>query len=151
MSDVDTRSATSAESLKSQNVDSSPPSKKNPRKSKKSKTTSKSIDKNGQIKKNPPRNRKANPFRSAIWKLIKQEIGNMKVSTKSLEVFTSFVMDTFRRLVGEASELAKHGKKDTIQQRDVLTACKLTIGGELGRHAMMETQNALAKFSASGN
>ncbi|KAH0471823.1 MAG: hypothetical protein KVP17_002473 [Porospora cf. gigantea B] len=151
MSDVETRSTTSADSLKPRNVDYS---KKNPnksKKSKKSKSTSKSIDKNGQIKKNQPRNRKTNPFRSAIWKLIKQEIGSMKVSNKSLEVFTSFVMDTFRRLVGEASELAKHGKKDTIQQRDVLTACKLTIGGELGRHAMMETQNALGKFSAGGN
>ncbi|GAA5830240.1 hypothetical protein JCM5353_005361 [Sporobolomyces roseus] len=61
----------------------------------------------------------------------------------------SFVNDIFERLAAEAGKLASYNKKATISSREIQTAVRLILPGELSKHAISEGTKAVTKFSAS--
>lgn len=54
----------------------------------------------------------------------------------------SFVNDIFERVATEASKLAQYNKKHTISSREVQTAVRLHLPGELSKHAVSEGTKA---------
>ncbi|KAJ1849001.1 histone H2B, partial [Coemansia sp. RSA 486] len=53
------------------------------------------------------------------------------------------------RIASEASKLAAYNKKSTITSREIQTAVRLLLPGELSRHAVSEGTKATTKFVAA--
>uniref|UniRef100_A0A2N9GXV8 Histone H2B n=1 Tax=Fagus sylvatica TaxID=28930 RepID=A0A2N9GXV8_FAGSY len=49
----------------------------------------------------------------------------------------------------EASRLARYNKKPTITSREIQTAVRLVLPGELAKHAVSEGTKAVTKFTSS--
>lgn len=57
--------------------------------------------------------------------------------------------DIFERIATEASKLAAYNKKSTISSREIQTAVRLILPGELAKHAVSEGTKAVTKYSSS--
>uniref|UniRef100_A0A671L4D8 Core Histone H2A/H2B/H3 domain-containing protein n=1 Tax=Sinocyclocheilus anshuiensis TaxID=1608454 RepID=A0A671L4D8_9TELE len=53
-------------------------------------------------------------------------------------IMNSFVNDIFERIAGESSRLAHYNKRSTISSREIQTAVRLLLPGELAKHAVSE-------------
>jgi len=74
------------------------------------------------------------------------DTGLSKPATAVLESFNS---DIFQRIVAEASNLVKLNNLNTITSREIQTAVRLILPGELAKHAVSEGTKAVTKFSCS--
>lgn len=84
-----------------------------------------------------------------IYKVLKQVHPEIGVSKKAMSILNSFVSDTFEKIVGEAGKLCKYGKKQTLSAREVQSACRLVLPGELAKHALSEGTKALTKYQGT--
>ena len=66
-------------------------------------------------------------------------------------IMNSFVNDTFERVASEAIRLARYNKKKTLSSREVQTAVRLMLPGELSKHAVSEGTKAVTKYTSSLN
>ncbi|XP_020806123.1 histone H2B-like [Drosophila serrata] len=60
-----------------------------------------------------------------------------------------FVNDIFERIAAEASRLAHYNKRSTITSREIQTAVRLLLPGELAKHAVSEGTKAVTKYTSS--
>merc|ERR1712173_236351 len=67
-------------------------------------------------------------------------------SKKAMSILNSFVNDTFDRIVTEAGKLCQMNNKATLSAREVQTAVRLCLPGELSKHAVSEGTKAVTKF-----
>lgn len=88
-------------------------------------------------------------YSSYIYKVLKQVHPDTGISNKAMAVLNSFVNDLFERIASEASKLASYTKKSTISSREIQTAVRLILPGELAKHAISEGTKSVTKFSAS--
>ena len=84
-----------------------------------------------------------------IYKVLKQVHPDTGVSSKAMSIMNSFVNDLFERIAAEASRLAKYNKKSTISSREIQTAVRLLLPGELSKHAVSEGTKAVTKYTSS--
>ena len=84
-----------------------------------------------------------------IYKVLKQVHPDTGVSSKAMGIMNSFVNDIFERIAGESSRLAHYNKKSTITSREVQTAVRLLLPGELAKHAVSEGTKAVTKYTSS--
>jgi histone H2B len=61
----------------------------------------------------------------------------------------SFINDIFDRIASEAGRLTTFSKKATLSSREIQTAVRLMLPGELAKHAVSEGTKAVTKFSSS--
>eukprot|EP00916_Digyalum_oweni_P018344 GHVL01030761.1.p1 GENE.GHVL01030761.1~~GHVL01030761.1.p1 ORF type:complete len:124 (+),score=16.55 GHVL01030761.1:216-587(+) len=99
----------------------------------------------GEKKKN--RKKKTESFSTYIYKVLKQVHPDTGISKKSMSIINSFVNDTFEKIAMEASKLCKYAKKDTLSSREVQTAIRLVLPGELAKHAVSEGTKAVTKYT----
>ncbi|KAG1665308.1 Histone H2B 3 [Nymphon striatum] len=86
-----------------------------------------------------------------IYKVLKQVHPDTGISSKAMSIMNSFVNDLFERIAAEASRLAQYNKKRTITSREVQTAVRLLLPGELAKHAVSEGTKAVTKYTSSKN
>lgn len=86
-------------------------------------------------------------YSSYIFKVLRQVHQKLGISKKSMLIMNSFVEDTFDRIAGEAGRLCKYNKKDTLSSREIQTAVRLVLPGELSKHAVSEGTKAVTKFT----
>eukprot|EP00795_Rhopilema_esculentum_P009163 gene9163-biopygen10672 len=84
-----------------------------------------------------------------IYKVLKQVHPDTGISSKAMSIMNSFVNDIFERIAQEASKLATYNKKSTITSREVQTAVRLLLPGELAKHAVSEGTKAVTKYTSS--
>ena len=84
-----------------------------------------------------------------IYKVLKQVHPDTRISSKSLSILNSFGNDIFGRIAAEASRLAKYNKRNTISSREIQTAVRLLLPGELSKHAISEGTKAVTKYQSS--
>ncbi len=84
-----------------------------------------------------------------IYKVLKQVHPDTGISSKAMSIMNSFVNDVFERIANEASRLAKYNKKSTISSREVQTAVRLLLPGELAKHAVSEGTKAVTKYTST--
>ena len=84
-----------------------------------------------------------------IYKVLKQVHPDTGISSKAMGIMNSFVNDIFERIAGEASRLAHYNKKSTISSREIQTAVRLLLPGELAKHAVSEGTKAVTKYTSS--
>merc|ERR1712072_1341768 len=78
-----------------------------------------------------------------IYKVLKQVHPDTGVSSKAMSIMNSFVNDLFERIAAEASRLAHYNKRSTITSREIQTAVRLLLPGELAKHAVSEGTKAV--------
>ncbi|KAG2144890.1 histone-fold-containing protein [Suillus cothurnatus] len=88
-------------------------------------------------------------YSSYIYKVLRQVHPDTGISNKGMGVLNSFVNDLFERIATEASKLASYTKKSTISSREIQTAVRLILPGELAKHAISEGTKSVTKFSAA--
>ena len=57
--------------------------------------------------------------------------------------------DIFEHIAGEAGNLDTSGEKATLSSREIQTAVRLMLPGELAKHAVSEGTKAVTKFSSA--
>ncbi|KAK9317438.1 histone-fold-containing protein [Lipomyces starkeyi] len=88
-------------------------------------------------------------YSSYIYKVLKQVHPDTGISNRAMSILNSFVNDIFERIATEASKLAAYNKKSTISAREIQTAVRLILPGELAKHAVSEGTKAVTKYSSS--
>ena len=98
--------------------------------------------------------------------MLKQVHPDTGISNKAMAILNSFVNDIFERIATEASskyarsalrgvvltwyaELASYSKKSTISSREIQTAVRLILPGELAKHAISEGTKSVTSESCS--
>ena len=111
------------------------------------KTKSAAVD--GSAKKKRKRKRKES-YAIYIQKVLKQVHTDTGISSKAMGIMNSFVNDIFERIATESSRLAHYNKKSTpVSSREIQTAIRLLLPGELAKHAVSEGTKAVTKYTSS--
>ena len=97
------------------------------------------------------RKKRKESFGIYIYKVLKQVHPDVGISSKAMSILNSFVNDIFERIANEASRLAKYNSKSTISSREIQTAIRLLLPGELAKHAVSEGTKAVTKYTSSKN
>merc|ERR1712028_83744 len=96
-----------------------------------------------------PKKRRGETFSVYIYRVLKQVHPELGVSKKSMSIMNSFINDIFEKVAGEASRLVRYNKKHTLSSREVQTAVRLLLPGELAKHAVSEGTKAVTKYSTN--
>ena len=92
-----------------------------------------------------------NTYSSYIYQVLRQVQPQMGISNKSMKIMNSFVLDLFNRISMESGRLAAKSKRQTITSREIQTAVRLLLPGELAKHAIGEGTKAVAKYERESN
>jgi histone H2B len=84
-----------------------------------------------------------------IYKVLRQVHPKIGVSSKAMNIMNSFVTDLFERIVNEASVLSQYTKSKTLTAREIQTAVRLVLNGELAKHSISEGTKAVGKYRSS--
>ena len=82
-------------------------------------------------------------------RVLKQVHPDTGVSSKAMSIMNSFINDIFEKIAAEAARLARYNKKPTITSREIQTAVRLILPGELAKHAVSEGTKAVTKFTSA--
>lgn len=88
-------------------------------------------------------------YSTYIYKVLKQVHPDTGISKKGMSIMNSFINDIFERIATEAGKLATYNKKATLSSREIQTAVRLMLPGELAKHAVSEGTKAVTKFSSA--
>ncbi|KAE9420413.1 hypothetical protein Angca_005805 [Angiostrongylus cantonensis] len=95
------------------------------------------------------KHRRKESYSVYIYRVLKQVHPDTGVSSKAMSIMNSFVNDVLERTAAEASRLAHYNKRSTISSREIQTAVRLILPGELARHAVSEGTKAVTKYTSS--
>ena len=95
------------------------------------------------------RKKRVETYSSYIYKVLKQVHPETGISKRGMSIMNSFINDIFERIATEAGKLARFSKKSTLSSREIQTAVRLMLPGELAKHAVSEGTKAVTKFSSS--
>eukprot|EP01114_Cavostelium_apophysatum_P008267 TRINITY_DN2063_c0_g2_i1.p2 TRINITY_DN2063_c0_g2~~TRINITY_DN2063_c0_g2_i1.p2 ORF type:complete len:163 (-),score=48.81 TRINITY_DN2063_c0_g2_i1:220-666(-) len=93
--------------------------------------------------------RHSNSYASYIYKVLRQVHPDTGISKKAMLIMDNFINDIFERLASEAGRLARYNKRHTITSREVQTAVRLILPGELAKHAVSEGTKAVTKYNSN--
>lgn len=110
-------------------------------------STKKSVKK--ETKKGARKHTRHETFSVYIYKVLKQVHNETGISKKSMAIMNSFINDVFEKIALEASKLVRYNKKHTLSAREIQSATKLLLPGELAKHAIIEGAKAVNKIAES--
>lgn len=88
-------------------------------------------------------------FNSYIFKVLRQVHPKTGMSKKSMTIVNSIVADTFDKIATEAGKLCRMTKRSTLSSKEVQSAIRLVLPGELSKHAVSEGTKAMTKFTSA--
>ena len=92
--------------------------------------------------------KRSETFSSYIFKVLKQVHPDIGISNKAMNVMNNFVTDIFERIAREGARLVDMNERNTLGSREIQTAVRLVLPGDLAKHAVSEGGKAVAKFNA---
>ena len=113
------------------------------------KTPSKKSRKSSKKSSSKRRRRRVESYSTYIYKVLKQVHPETGISKRGMSIMNSFINDVFERIAGEAGKLGKYSGRATLSSREVQTAIRLVLPGELAKHAVSEGTKAVTKFSSN--
>ena len=81
--------------------------------------------------------------------MLQQVHPDMGISSNSMLIMDSFFNDWLERIAGEAAKLAKYMSTGTITSREMQTAVRLLLPGDLAKHAVSEGTKAVMKHTST--
>ena len=88
-------------------------------------------------------------YSTYIYRVLKQVHPDTGISSKATSIMNSFVNDAFERIAVEAGKLVRYNKKGTLSSREIQTAVRLILPGELAKHAVSEGTKAVTKYTSN--
>ncbi|ETW02262.1 Aste57867_2640 [Aphanomyces stellatus] len=113
-----------------------------------SKKSAKAPKKAGEKGKNR-KTKRIESYSTYIYKVLKQVHPETGISKRGMSIMNSFINDIFERIASEAGKLSRYNKKSTLSSREIQTAVRLMLPGELAKHAVSEGTKAVTKFTSS--
>jgi len=92
--------------------------------------------------------RRQETFALYIYKVLRQVHPETGISKKAMNIMNSFINDLFERIALESSKLVRYNKRRTLSSREIQSAVKLLLPGELAKHAISEGTKAVTKFTS---
>ncbi|CAF2512123.1 unnamed protein product [Rotaria sp. Silwood2] len=126
-----------------------PPKTQTPSKGSKKAVTKTSKGSTGPKSEKKQRRRRKETYSIYIYKVLKQVHPDTGISSKAMSIMNSFVNDIFERIAAEASRLSHYNKRSTISSREIQTAVRLLLPGELAKHAVSEGTKAVTKYTSA--
>ncbi|XP_041052614.1 late histone H2B.L4-like [Carcharodon carcharias] len=84
-----------------------------------------------------------------LYRGLTQVYPSTRVSSKAMSVMNFFVVDIFECIAPEASHLIHYNKRRAISAREIQSAVRLMLPGELAKHAISECTKAVTKYTNS--
>ena len=84
-----------------------------------------------------------------LSQVLKQVHPDTGISSKAMSILNSFIADIFEKIAVETASLARYNKKPTVTSREIQTAVRLILPGELAKHAVSEGTKAVTKFTSA--
>lgn len=84
-----------------------------------------------------------------IYKVLKQVHPDTGISRKGMAVMDNIMRDLFDRIARQSSNILTKDKKKTLSSREIQTAVKLELPGELSKHAVSEGTKAVTKYTSA--
>lgn len=84
-----------------------------------------------------------------IYRVLKQVHPEIGISKRSMSIMNSFINDIFEKIALEAAKLVRYNKKQTLSSREIQTAVRLLLPGELSKHAVSEGTKAVTKYTST--
>jgi histone H2B len=81
-----------------------------------------------------------------VLKSVHPETG---ISNRAMAIMNSFINDIFERIAAEASNLARYNNKHTLTSREIQSAVRLLLPGELSKHAVSEGAKSVTKYMSN--
>ena len=100
-------------------------------------------------KKKGKKKRRSESYSIYIYKVLKQVHPDTGISSKGMSIMNSFITDIFDKIANEAGKLVRYNKKGTLSSREIQTAVRLILPGELAKHAVTEGTKAVTKYTSS--
>lgn len=97
------------------------------------------------LKKGRKGKKRTESYASYIFKVLKQIHPDTGISKRSMSIMNSFINDIFEKIATEAGKLVRYNKRATLSSREIQTAVRLVLPGELARHAVSEGTKASSK------
>ena len=97
-------------------------------------------------KKRKRRKKNNNNFSCYIYRVLKQIHPDAGISSQAMVTMNNFVIDIFERIAAESCRLVRNNKGKTLTSREIHTAVRLLLPGELAKHAVSEGTKAVSKF-----
>ena len=88
-------------------------------------------------------------YSTYIYRVLKQVHPDTGISKRAMSIMNSFIADIFDRISGEAGKLVRYNKRSTLSSREIQTAIRLLLPGELAKHAVSEGTKAVTKYTSS--
>ena len=93
--------------------------------------------------------KRVDSFSVYIYRVLKQVHPETGISKRSMSTMNSFINDVFEKIAHEASKLVRYNKKQTLSSREIQTAVRLILPGELSKHAVSEGTKAVTKYTSN--
>ena len=100
-------------------------------------------------KKKGKKKRRSESYSIYIYKVLKQVHPDTGISSKGMSIMNSVITDIFDKIANEAGKLVRYNKKGTLSSREIQTAVRLILPGELAKHAVSEGTKAVTKYTSS--
>ena len=88
-------------------------------------------------------------YSTYIYKVLKQVHPDTGISRRAMSIMNSFIQDTFEKIAAESGKLCQYNSKATLSSREIQTAIRLLLPGELAKHAVSEGTKAVTKYTSS--
>ncbi|XP_012582516.1 PREDICTED: uncharacterized protein LOC101628786 [Condylura cristata] len=87
-------------------------------------------------------------FTTYFPRVLKKIHEDLSLSQEALNVLDSFVKDMFERIVQEASHLVRSNQRATLTSREIQTAVRLLLPGDIGKHAVNVATKAVIRYTS---
>ena len=85
-------------------------------------------------------------YKNFIFKVLEKNYPGQEISTSSLKIMNSFIINIFNGVAREASSLAHNNNNNTVTTNEIQEAVKLLLPSELAKTAMARGEQALRNF-----
>ena len=82
-------------------------------------------------------------YSTYIYEVLKQVHPDIGISRNGMSIMNSFINDIFERIASQAGKLVRYNKKRTLTSREIQTAVRLILPGQLAKHAVTEGTKAV--------
>jgi len=86
-------------------------------------------------------------LKTYIYKVLKEVHPDLGVSTATMNVMHACIVDIMNRVTDETARLMTYSKTKTMTGRDIQTAVRIVIPGELAKYAVNEGTKAVTKYN----
>eukprot|EP00475_Leptophrys_vorax_P035742 TRINITY_DN59301_c0_g1_i1.p2 TRINITY_DN59301_c0_g1~~TRINITY_DN59301_c0_g1_i1.p2 ORF type:complete len:134 (-),score=39.10 TRINITY_DN59301_c0_g1_i1:234-635(-) len=93
--------------------------------------------------------KRSETYSTYIYRVLKQVHPETGISRKAMSIMNSFINDVFERIAVEAGRLSRYTGRQTLSGREIQTAVRLVLPGELAKHAVSEGTKAVTKYTTS--